>query len=327
MRFALVLALAPGPEPTPASAPADPFALHWDAPAQCPDEAAVRAAIERHLGGPLASPRGDGLRVDALARERDDERWDVELVVETAEGRSERTIRDAPDCATATETSALVIAIAIDPDVALRDPATVPTPAEPETPTVATPTPVVTREPPPSPPPGPPPLRWRAAVGARADVTVGAHPRVGFGGTVFVDVLAGTRARFGLGASISGGPTLAVDDASVRMLRWTIEARGCPVFGVRRWLEIVPCVGIQAGQTRVDTRGLVDERDPRDPWLAPTLQVATVFVPLPALGIWVGAHGLVPVFRRAYEVVGRGVVHRTAPVAGGALVGIEARFP
>ena len=334
---ALALALQPVAEPVVAGTSAAPFELRWDAPAQCPAAADVRAAIEGHLAGRLASPLGDGLRVEAIAREREGT-WQVDLVMQSGDGRSERRIGAARDCAAASETAALVIAIAIDPNVALRGPDTVlpePTPAtEPAPPARVesapiTPAPVAaTAAPVPTPTPVPPvPLRLRAAFGVRADATFGALPRVGFGGTAFVDLLIGTRGRVGVGASISGAPPLSVRDASVRMLRWTVEVRGCPVFGVRPWLELVPCVGVQAGQTRVDPRGLANERNERHPWLAPTAQFATVFVPRPALGIWLGVHGLVPAFRHAYEIGGAGVVHTTAPFAGGVIVGIEARLP
>ncbi|HET6585825.1 MAG TPA: hypothetical protein VFG69_20355 [Nannocystaceae bacterium] len=311
-----------------------PFELRWQAPPECPTAAEVRAAIERHLAAPLESPRGDGLRVDASARVEGDGRWGVALVVDSGEGRSEREIGDADDCAAATETAALVVAIAIDPDVALREPpATVPAPVEPTpvepTPVEPTPTKPTTVTPPPKPaPPKPAPrLGLRAAIGGRFDVMAGAHPVVGLGGSVFADLILGGRGRIGIGASLSGAPPQRQSGATIEMLRWTIEVRGCPVFGVRRWLEIVPCAGVQAGQTRVAVTGLADATSPRHPWLAPTALVAAVFVPRPRIGIWLGVHGVVPIYRHDYVIAGGGRVHRTAPVAGGALIGIEARLP
>jgi hypothetical protein len=336
MRFALVLAMQPVAEAPNVGSAA--FELRWDAPVACPGDADMRAAIERHLAAGLVSPLGDGLRVEGVAREKGGA-WEVDLVMESGDGRSERTIGAAPDCAAASETAALVVAIAIDPNVALRGSdavvpmPTAPTPAEP---TPVEPTPVAPLEgtgPTPAAttnttaPPPTNPLRLRAAFGARADATFGTMPRVGFGGTAFVDLLVGARGRVGVGGSIAGAPPLAVGDASVRMLLWTVELRGCPVFAVRRWLEIVPCVGVQAGESRADPQGLVDGRTQRYPWLAPMAQLATVIVPTPRIGIWLGVHGLVPVFRRAYEVRGEGVVHTMAPFAGGVLVGIEARLP
>lgn len=338
--FSLALAMQTVAEPS-LGPSATPFELHWSAPAECPSAGDVRAAIERHLAAPLVSPRGDGLRVDGSARSSTDGRWEVTLVVESAEGRSERKIGDATDCAAATETAALVIAIAIDPDVALRDtPATIPTPVEPTPvePTPVEPTPVApttgTTPPPTVARPTPAPrLKLRAAIGGRFDVTGGAHPIVGLGGSVFVDLLIGARGRIGLGASVSGAPPARKSGATIEMLRWTIEVRGCPVFGVLRWLEIVPCAGVQAGQTRVDVTGLADAKSPRHPWVAPTALLAAVFVPRPRIGIWAGLHGLVPLYRHDYVIEDGGRVHRvhrvhrTFPVAGGALVGIEARLP
>jgi hypothetical protein len=335
---ALSLGLAMQPAgPPDAAVPKDAFALRWDAPPECPREADVRAAIERHLAATLESPRGDGLRVDAVARVREDGRWRVELVVEGGEGRSERVIGGTRDCAEAVETAALVVAIAIDPDVALRDPnAVVPAPTTTTTTTTTTPTTTTTTATTPTPTSTStstkrPRLRLRGAVGVRGEVGGGTMPSVSGGGTLFVDLLIGARGRVGVGASITGAPTLQLDgDASARFLRWTVEVRGCPVFGVRRWLEIVPCVGVQVGQTRVDVRGLVNESDPRHVWAAPFAQVATVFVPHRNVGVWVGAYLLVPGTRHGYEVANGDeteLVHQTAPVAGGALVGIEARFP
>ncbi len=325
LSFGLGLAMQPAPAP-----PAEPFALHWDAPSQCPGEDEVRAAIERHLAATLEPPRGDGLRVDAVAQ-AGPEGWSVALVVESGEGRSERTIGGGRDCAEAVETAALVVAIAIDPDVALRDPGVVPPPTTTTTTTTPTTTPTTTTTTTTTPTTARARLALRGAFGVRGEVGFGAMPTVGFGGTLFADLLIGTRGRVGVGGSISGAPLLQLEgDASARFLRWTVEVRGCPVFPVRVWVEIVPCVGVQAGQTRVDVRGLANEDDKRDAWAAPFAQVAAVFVPIRFVGVWVGAYALVPATRHEYAVrVGDGTdtVHTTAPVAGGALVGIEARFP
>lgn len=334
--------LALAMQPAVPSGSATPFELRWDAPVECPGEADVRAAIERHLAATLESPRGDGMRVDAVARTAGDGKWRVELVVQRDEGRSERVIDGAKDCADAVETASLVVAIAIDPDVALRDPnAVVPVPAaEPGPPTTTTTTPTATATPTltststltltPS-RESPRRLPLRGAVGLRGDVGFGAMPTVGFGGTLFLDLLIGNRGRVGVGGSISGAPVLQIDpEGSARFLRWTVEARGCPVFGVRRWLEVLPCFGVQAGQTRVDVRGLAKATDPRHTWVAPLAQVAVVFVPHPNVGVWVGAYALVPITRHEYQVATGDTVqtlHTTSPVAGGALVGIEARFP
>jgi hypothetical protein len=126
--------------------------LRWDAPAACPDEAALRGQVEAILGAPLAAPRPRPLSVIAVVRDDRGTR-SLRIFTVTAEGMRERALRYDRDCALLTRAAAVLIAITIDPTsvgrldpeaLALLDPPSEPavTPAEPtrEAPTSEVPT-------------------------------------------------------------------------------------------------------------------------------------------------------------------------------------------
>lgn len=334
------------------SAPAaQGFELRSRAPSQCPSDAEVRASIEQQLGRGIASPLGDGLRVELDAAAQADGRWRVVLSIEGPEGTARRELGDASDCAAAVQAAALVIAIAIDPQLALA----VPEPP-PDADTEPAPTPEPTAGPAPrdddldpSPevaPPGDgvradaaraadarpiPRPRTQAVIGVAPVLSIGDVPAPGGHGRVWLGVLQ-RRWRVEVGGSVGGGPTRSSGDARIGFLRWTAQLRGCPVFtprGATR-LELLACAGLDAGQTRVRVRRLPSsagaDRSP-DPWIAPVLAAGLVWRPRPAVGLRVGLELAVPVIRRSYEVLGAAPVFATASVVGAAFVGVEGRFP
>lgn len=318
----------------PASAP---FELHWTAPPSCPDETVLRAAVERRLGRTIATPLGDGLVIDGHAEAQSDGRWRVELAMHGVAGEARRELGDASDCAAAVEASALVIAIAIDPE--LVDAATEPPPVvPPRTPEPTTP-PTTTRTEPARTAPAtgvapPPPVDTRTrtrrptrgAIGATAAISFGDLPIPAGHGRLYATLLR-PRVRVELGGAFGGAPTIRRDSATVKMWRWTVDARACPVVAARRWLEVLPCLGAEAGRTPVVTTNLVGGRPATHPWVALLAAPGLAFVPHRAVAIRLGLELRVPLTRHEYTVEPRGRVHQTAPVAGALVAGIEARFP
>ncbi len=123
-----------------------PTEVRWDAPSACPNEVTVRTAVEELLGVPLTEPRPRRLTVIA-AVQAGEPGWSLRIFTITAEGTRERALRYDRDCAVLARAAAVLIAIAIDPEVLGRlDPQTlalVDPPAEISAPAeISTPAPV-----------------------------------------------------------------------------------------------------------------------------------------------------------------------------------------
>jgi hypothetical protein len=189
--IAIVLAVAGG-----GSARAD---VTWDAPAACPDRAAVLAHIAAELGREL-----DPAAVDVAGRvERAGARWRVTLRL----GAGERVL-EAAACDELVATTALVVALAIDAGEAAAPPPAVIAP-----PVIA---PAVDGE---TPPP--------RAIGLPTAVTTTAPRRAAPTGL-------GLRVRASIGGAAGGLPETALGVAGgVELARgpWAIDASGS------RWLS------------------------------------------------------------------------------------------
>lgn len=332
---------APAAEPP--SAP--PFELRWDAPRECPDATAVRGAVERRLGRAINGELGAGLVIDVRATKQDDGRWHVALGMHGEAGEAQRELADASDCTAAVEAAALVIAIAIDPELAAGVPDAPPQPETKPGDEVAatgerddatqrdasasepfTGTPIVSDD---TPRPPTRPRAWtRGAIGATAAVSIGDLPVVGGHGRAFAALLR-PRFRVEIGGSYGGSPTRTVaTQATMTLTRWTVDARACAVIAPRDWLELLPCLGVEAGQTRVGTRGLTGGR-PSNRWVAAIAAPTVAFVPIRWLAIRLALELRVPLRNRdsyQYDDPPK-TVYTTSRVAGALVAGIEARFP
>jgi hypothetical protein len=320
---------------------AAPFELTWDAPAGCPTEVDLRARIEELLGD---SQRGAELR--AVMRAHADERgiWTVDLRFETEGGVAERTLGDASSCRAAAEAAAVVVAIAIDPELALGVPEAPPTAVEEPSAVDPVSEPTTQREvataahdrPPPTParvdPPSTEPRTTSPRARARGAIAIG--PAVGFGtlpGAAGFGRVTGAvlwrRVRAGVGVAFAGGTPIASGDTRVSLWRWTVDAHACPVFAVGRRIEIVPCIGVEAGQTMATSRNLVAAENPRDPWIAAFVQPAVAVLATARFAVLAGGQLVVPFRPRRYLIDGLGEVFTTTPVGGGAFFALELRIP
>jgi len=108
--------LAAGAPARAASASDARLTVEWSAPAGCPDGARVRAEIERLLRRPLAEASLDPLHVRAsVARDRKG-LWHMHLETRSRAGSGERSLEGAT-CEGVARATALIIALAIDPDL------------------------------------------------------------------------------------------------------------------------------------------------------------------------------------------------------------------
>jgi hypothetical protein len=357
----LALAMAVASERTRASEPgelgvpelvspaADAVALAWEAPAGCPDEAAVRRALAGYLG---EAPRAEaGAAVKAVARvTRGGGAYRLALRMETASGVDERETT-ATDCAVLVDATAVIVAVAVDPSTVLGRGDAAPQPVEP-TPEPGEPEP---SEPEPNEPepselavePTPAPIVDPTGDAATPEPPPLPGPRVRFGirvgGGVDVGVLPGLAGGLRLAGSVFGRrwraelrgdywfPRTATvaDGIGGRVSLLGVGGRGCVVPGVARVaLEFPLCVGLESGAMRGDAVGdrVASPTTSRRFWLAADGSAGVAWAPRRFLALVLQAELVVPLVRAGFRV-GEREVHRAGPVAGRGLLGVEARFP
>jgi len=110
--------------------PAAGLRLDWQAPAGCPDGAALRARVVTLVGAEAAAQARLAARAVVRAQAG---RWALELDLLRPGGQDRRTLADA-DCHALGEAAALVIAVAIDPQAGLGAPVLEDRPQDPAAP-------------------------------------------------------------------------------------------------------------------------------------------------------------------------------------------------
>lgn len=325
------------------------YVLHWSAPPGCPEAEVIRelvAAAAGELEGGLGI-----LEVEAIVEPRD---GTFGLVLETTyfERHDVRTV-ESPDCSDLAGSVALVIAIALDPN--LRSEAT-----EPSPPPTSIPDPSAPAKPHASAPERPPAQSRPASEATKRSPGRGAASRHGGATTPSPTsrsrpraapeawvVRAAAQFEYGRLPPFGGGTELAV---GVAWPRWRLEAYGSYLWPRRRldpqgtgglyqfgaagvracwrpWagtVEFPLCLGVEGGGVHVESRGLEPRTRLRGRWLAPTA----------AAGVVVG-HGRVyfwslleaaPLILGSRFSVGDQVVFAPEPVAARLLAGLELRF-
>lgn len=328
--------------------------LEWTAPPQCPDRAAMLAAIDRTLG------EVDGEQLRAVEVRAEIERIGPEQLVlrlTLDDGRAgDRELRGA-SCEELSEAAALVIAMAVDPRLlermqgapvepppgVLEEPEAeagpeVPAepeapaepaedPSEPEAPVVETTVddPPVDDEPPARAAPALP-----VSFVLRFDGGVGGGPLPGPSGVVFVG--AGVTGR-AWRAELTGGywPPRSTDSPSnpaigLRAQLWTVGAQGCgePQVGP---VSIPLCAGIHAGAMHGVGTGDQQRRRVASRWVAAVIEPGVVWWTRPRLGIAVRGSGHVALARPQWRSEPSGVVFESAPLGGTLRAGLELRLP
>jgi len=95
--------------------PLDQVTVRWEAPADCPDRVALDQELRRDLEGSQApSVR---LMVFANVAQLQSATWQVSILAESNDGKSERTIT-AHSCQSLIDATSLIIAMLIDPETA-----------------------------------------------------------------------------------------------------------------------------------------------------------------------------------------------------------------
>jgi hypothetical protein len=318
--------------------------FRWDAPAGCPDEAAVVAQLEALLGGPLAERRGERLTAIARVRQEPGGQWDLRLWTVSDDGTLQRSLRH-DRCDMLARAGVLIAAMAIDPLAQERmldgaEVGAVAAKAEPVAkyepppePAVPEPVPVPIAEPP---RPevtvvSPPPPRARALRGAlRVSGGVAFGDLPGVGATLrLTPALVWSRVRLELEAAYGPVRRARFDDrpdvgADLQLAAGALRA--CPLFR-RNKLELAVCAGLEIGAMYGRGVGFALEADGRLLWAALHLMPALFVVLHPRAALFFAVEGQVALARPRFVVEGFGTVYRALPGGARGLLGVEVRFP
>ena len=323
---ALTLALAP-----PAAAGE---LLRWDAPASCPSRAALEQAVAADLGRPLTTGDAEAVSAGASARRRGDRRWELALTIEPRDAPAVARTVVAERCELLVEAAALMIAVAIDPDL-FAEPvlAAEPTSREPQDIPLEVPVsrklPEVHDAPAPRPRPTPPATRsLRAAVSLAAGLDVGALPRPAPGFLLRLGLLARrVRAEVGAGHWLEQSARVAGSAGGGDVRLTAAQLAVCPRFALRK-LELPVCAGLELGAMRGEGVGVTVPTVDRVFWLAVLADARVQWVPVPRLALGLQLGLAAPLLSARFRLRGLDQdVHKAAPVAFRGLFAIELRFP
>lgn len=197
---------------------------------RCPDGAVLRETIARRMHRDPFDDHGPR-SLEALV-EHGPAGWSATLRIRDRDGDllGERTLtHPGTDCTGITEASILAVALAIDPDAVLDEPAPEPAPTAPAPPRR---TAWRSRTLPPPPP-------WRLHL--RGEALAGPLPAVGLGGALGVELPLGS--RFSLPLWVGYVAPQAADDARFLFGATRLGIGLCARFGDRVALRVCPQVG------------------------------------------------------------------------------------
>lgn len=319
--------------PAPASAWAarpERIDLHWTAPAECPAADAVRAEMDRILGASSARPPAPIPVVAAVSRDPEGT-WQVHLETPGDGAPRVREIHGAT-CAAIAETTALILAMMIDPAAAAAaPPSEAPrVPVEPprlpiEAPRLPVEPPRLPVTPPEPPTPTPTPTSFRLT--ALTGLDTASLPDLAFTLGLHGSFVYGPQ-RFELGLAFrpsrKGNSTMQTSaGADVDLL--TGSAATCTQFS-KGILEAGPCVGFELGRLHASGFGVSSPGEGSTLWAAieggGVLSVR-IFSQL-SLVLRLGA--AVPLLRPSFVLVNVGPVFRPPAVTARGSTGVEVVF-
>ncbi len=298
--------------PAGAEAPAD-VVLSWSAPAGCPDEAYLRAAVERIAGRALRSPGGPRIPVRIEAMPSEGGAWTVRIAIEPLGAAAPRERRlDGPTCAEVADAAAVVVAVAIAQAPAPTPPAPVPVVVEPGPDHAAQPAPA-------------PELRPGLRVFGGMDFA--SLPAPSFGVEVAAVLVSGADRVEVRGSgwlpeqAMAASPAMA--GAHVSLV--AAGARYCRAL-VQHTIDLGACAGVEAGALLGNSFGVTHPASGAAPWVAPDLGVLGLWNLTRRFSLALELDGLVPLVRESFQIGGVGAIYRPPPVTGRALLGLELHF-
>lgn len=308
------------------------LALDWRAPDECPTAQTVQSMVAEFLGTDPGTARA--IRADASVERDAQNRYWLLLRIDNSGQQTERSLSD-PDCATLARASALLIAIAINPEVEARV-AAQPLVAPPVTAPPVAAQPVV--PPPASPPPPPPPVPAEPADKSEGALVL--QPGAELRGVLDAGTLHGTGFGFGgaftlrvgmlrlaLGAQWFLPRSIALatpDSGNAHLNAATTVTRACVAWTVSRF-DLGPCAVLELGLIWGDTRGIQDPSSGHALWLSFGGGVQARWHFMRGGSLFVDGALLAPHVRRRFYVnteEGQVSVHQVPPATGRVGVGI-----
>lgn len=306
----------------------------------------MSAQVERLLGASTAQPARP---VDVTARVTRDVRGRFHVRLETP-GDGAPRVREVKgaSCTAIANVTAVIIALLVDPTAnvsATPEPEPPPPPAPPEPvppPPVVVPTPDPVRIPAPvapapraptqapRAPSSSPRISFRLSSSAVADV--GSLASVSLAFSAAASLLVGPY-RFDLGAAGWPGSSapFAAQPSTGGLLSLVVGFVGAcrnilPLLTQTTHFELSPCAAFEVGRLHATGVGVETVGEGAALWSAARAGVLFVWAPIQRVGLDVRLEAAVPFARPTFVIEGLGAVHRSAPVAGRASVGVEVRF-
>ena len=304
----------------------DRIALVYTAPAECPQDAAFRAAVRERASGDWEAQPGELARRIDVSVTRSGERYVAGIVFLNAAGERISRSLSGQSCEDVVNGIALVTALAIQSRVEEALAQSEPEPPKPA-PKNPVPVPVHTAAAPAHPAVQPSPVRETfVRVGAAARAASGTGPGPSFGPLLF-GALEWRRVRLGLALSGLWAPQVTQSGVSAHYRRLSARIDGCPYAVGRGTLTFEPCAFFEAGSLHGQGEpgsSLASTTGGGSPWLVPgvLLRLLARFEPV-VVSLELG--GGAPLVRERFGVVSDGVEHTTfhvpAFVLDGALGG------
>jgi hypothetical protein len=282
-----------------------PLSITWDAPAACPDDSALQAALHRWLE---LTPEGlENGAVQATARVRPHAGgWQLDLTLVSPGGRQEETLV-TERCETLVELVALKVALAADPTGLMRG----------------------LQQGPPAPPSSAPRAPGELAFALRAVFGLSAG------------VLPGTANGFGAAASLEGRLWRVELGGELWLPRSTVypdvpnvgatvglvagEARSCVLPSLGR-LVVPVCAGLDLGVMGATGFGVAQVRTSQQLWAALAFGPALRLPLVGPLSLWLQGEGLVSINRPEFHMRNLDLLYRPEPAAAQGWMGIELRL-
>ncbi len=301
--------------------------LDWSAPSDCPNEDALRAAIERLLGYSLEPDAASHVYAHAFVFRPETGPLELHLAITEPGGRPNERRIASQSCAELADAAALIIALAIDPEAGTADAPEALAPA----PSTPPPIPSIEAErsqvePPLPPERSTPPLGW-FALGASlsADFATLPAPTPGL-------VLSAAR-RFDANrlelmvaywfSQRATLPATSTVGGEVELM--AAAARYCRSF-IAGPPDLAACAGLEAGLLQVEGFGIKNPVVGRGPWLAPRLDLRAAIPIVPPLDLTGELTLLAPLVRDRYTIAYMGEVYQAPPLSGRAQLGLEFHF-